>query len=280
MLPARLPAELGISRPKRVVSYLHDEGEDDMKPWPGGGFAPAKPVAGGRAEVTLAGKGRGGNNTFLGGAVGRKKQQALVIFTWPGGSTSRTIKGNMTIRYVMEWCAAFNAECEGLGNRNASGVAPRNDASGGGKNVTPTEHDGNETTNEAHRLQDNVRVSDEAVERDPEVRRRFQAHRALMTNPHGEPPYVWKAKMGKSLEALSATREAARTRLGAKAETAAPEARASTGAAGISAELERLAELHAAGVLDDEEFRAAKARVLGTSSALGRTCSPYLDSAH
>lgn len=42
-------------------------------------------------------------------------------------------------------------------------------------------------------------------------------------------------------------------------------------AEGVSAELERLAGLHAAGVLDDEEFRAAKARVLSTPSNLCRT---------
>ena len=85
-----------------------------MRPWPGGGFAPAKPVAGGHAEVTMAGKGRTGNNAFLGGLGGPKKQQAIVLITWPGGSTTRTIKGNMTIRLVMEWCAQFNAECARL----------------------------------------------------------------------------------------------------------------------------------------------------------------------
>jgi hypothetical protein len=95
------------------------------------GFSPAKPVAGGHAEVTLAGKGRGGSNAFLGGALGSKKQQAFVLFTWPGGSTSRTVKGNMTIRLVMEWCAAFNAECERLGNPSTVGVASRSDAQGG-----------------------------------------------------------------------------------------------------------------------------------------------------
>jgi hypothetical protein len=73
-----------------------------MRPWPGGGFAPAKPVAGGHAEVTLAGNGRSGSDAFLGGAFSPKKQRAFVLFTWPGCSTSRTIKGNMTIRYVME----------------------------------------------------------------------------------------------------------------------------------------------------------------------------------
>ncbi len=41
-----------------------------------------------------------------------------------------------------------------------------------------------------------------------------------------------------------------------------------SGVEGVSAELERLAGLHAAGVLDNEEFRAAKARVLGPPSSL------------
>jgi len=35
---------------------------------------------------------------------------------------------------------------------------------------------------------------------------------------------------------------------------------------GVAAELERLAALHASGALDDDEFRAAKARVLGTAT--------------
>jgi hypothetical protein len=34
------------------------------------------------------------------------------------------------------------------------------------------------------------------------------------------------------------------------------------GGAGVAAELERLAALHSSGMLDDEEFRAAKARIL------------------
>jgi hypothetical protein len=52
----------------------------------------------------------------------------------------------MTIRNVMEWCAAFNTECEMLGNPSASDVAPRSEAQGGGQNVTLIDHDGNETT--------------------------------------------------------------------------------------------------------------------------------------
>ena len=114
--------ESGIRTPDRRVESCEPNGsvvpeyggaEDDMRPWPGGGFAPAKPVAGGHAEVTMAGKGHTGNNAFLGG-LGPKKQQAFVLITWPGGSTSRTVKGNMTIRMVMEWCSQFNAECARL----------------------------------------------------------------------------------------------------------------------------------------------------------------------
>jgi hypothetical protein len=214
-----------------------------MKPWPGGGFAPAKPVAGGHAEVNLAGKGRGGNNAFLGGALGRKKQQAIVVFTWPGGSTSRTIKGNMTIRYVMEWCSAFNAECERLGARNSSDVATESNV---------TDLSGNGTAERAPGSPRNIRVSDEAIERDPEVQRLFQAHRALMKNPHRWPPDKWTARMGESLEALSAAREAVRMRLGSSP----------VSGESISTELDRLARLHATGALDDQEFRAAKKRVL------------------
>jgi hypothetical protein len=33
--------------------------------------------------------------------------------------------------------------------------------------------------------------------------------------------------------------------------------------AGVAAELERLAALYSSGALDDEEFRAAKARIIG-----------------
>jgi hypothetical protein len=80
--------------------------------WPGPGFTPSKPRPGSHAEVTFTGtKGRtGGGIPLL-----TKKNQAIVLITWPGGgSTSRTIKGNFTIRRVMEWCAAFNAECARL----------------------------------------------------------------------------------------------------------------------------------------------------------------------
>jgi len=41
-------------------------------------------------------------------------------------------------------------------------------------------------------------------------------------------------------------------------------ARPAQDGAGVAAELERLATLHSSGVLDDEEFRAAKARIIGT----------------
>jgi hypothetical protein len=72
--------------------------------WPGGGLAPAKPHPGAHAQVQLTGtEGRTGSGIPL-----RKKNQAIVLLTWPGGSASRTVKGNLTIRLVMEWCAAFN----------------------------------------------------------------------------------------------------------------------------------------------------------------------------
>ncbi len=50
------------------------------------------------------------------------------------------------------------------------------------------------------------------------------------------------------------------------AEPAAPEPAAPAPAAGgdSTAELERLAQLHQSGALSDEEFAAAKAKVLGT----------------
>jgi hypothetical protein len=122
-----------------------------MRPWPGGGSAPAKPVAGGQAEVTLAGRGRGGSNAFLGGALGRRKQQAYVLITWPGGgSVSRTVKGNMTIRYVMQWAAEFNQECARLsaGDAVRRGGILRLAGSGGGADVEVVVIDsvGNRTT--------------------------------------------------------------------------------------------------------------------------------------
>ena len=67
-------------------------------------FAPAKPRPGAHAGVQLTGtKGRTGSGIPL-----RKKNQAIVLIRWPGGSAARTVKGNLTIRYVMERCAAFN----------------------------------------------------------------------------------------------------------------------------------------------------------------------------
>jgi hypothetical protein len=46
----------------------------------------------------------------------------------------------------MEWCAAFNAECERLSTHNVVGVASRSDAQGGSPSVTLIDRDGNETT--------------------------------------------------------------------------------------------------------------------------------------
>jgi hypothetical protein len=68
------------------------------------GSPPTKPRPGAHAGVQLTGtRGRTGSGVPL-----RKKNQAIVLITWPGGSAARTVKGNLTIRYVMERCAAFN----------------------------------------------------------------------------------------------------------------------------------------------------------------------------
>jgi hypothetical protein len=68
-------------------------------------FAPAKSRPGAHARVQLTGtKGRTGSQS---GIPLRKKNQAIGLIRWPGGSAARTVKGNLTIRYVMERCAAF-----------------------------------------------------------------------------------------------------------------------------------------------------------------------------
>jgi hypothetical protein len=97
-----------------------------LPPWPGSVSAPAKPRPGCHAEVTLTGtKGRTGGGVI---PLLTKKNQALVLITWLGGSTSRTLKGNWVIRRAMEWCAAFNAECArleaGPSRPRSSGTAP------------------------------------------------------------------------------------------------------------------------------------------------------------
>lgn len=110
----RNPGRVEPCEPSGSVVPQHDGAEDDDETMARRGFCPCEAAVGGRAEVTMAGKGRTGSNAFLGGVGGPKKQQAFVLITWPGGSASRTVKGNMTIRLVMEWCAEFNAECERL----------------------------------------------------------------------------------------------------------------------------------------------------------------------
>jgi hypothetical protein len=74
--------------------------------WPGGGFAPMRPHPGAHAEVVISGtKGR----SAWGIPAGRSKTTAYVHFTSPKQpSTTRTIKGNMTIRYAMDYVDAFN----------------------------------------------------------------------------------------------------------------------------------------------------------------------------
>jgi Short C-terminal domain len=109
----------------------------------------------------------------------------------------------------------------------------------------------------------------------------------LMTNPDREPPDKWAAHTRESLEALWAARKAVHARLSTNALTTAADIPAGPGSGdGVSAELERLARLHTAGAIDDEEFRAAKARVLGTaphlaiSSALSIIASSFSCPAH
>ena len=50
----------------------------------------------------MTGNGRMGSGRMM---PGLKQNQAFVVITWPG---SRTVTGDMTIRFTMEWCAAFN----------------------------------------------------------------------------------------------------------------------------------------------------------------------------
>jgi hypothetical protein len=85
------------------------------------------------------------------------------------------------------------------------------------------------------------------------------------------PDGTTRAKKFKDAAALAkAEVEAGRfNALAAAAETPA----GPTSVEGVSAELERLAGLHTAGLLDNEEFRAAKARILGTPPVLCRAPS-------
>jgi hypothetical protein len=102
--PAGMSTAIGKQECQRPLGRELPTRSGRLPTWPGGGLAPAKPRPGAYAEVQLTGtKGRTGSGTPL-----RKKDQAIVLITWPGGSASRTVKGNLTIRYVMESCAAFN----------------------------------------------------------------------------------------------------------------------------------------------------------------------------
>jgi hypothetical protein len=76
--------------------------------WPGVRTAPALPRPGAHAEVQFpdAKTKTGGSRLF--GLTLRKKTTAYVLVTWPGGSTTRTVTGNLRIRMVMQWCVAFN----------------------------------------------------------------------------------------------------------------------------------------------------------------------------
>ena len=53
-------------------------------------------------------------------------------------------------------------------------------------------------------------------------------------------------------------------RFNAMAVEASPKEVTGSSGSGVAVELERLAALHASGALDDEEFRRAKARIIGS----------------
>jgi hypothetical protein len=76
--------------------------------WPGARTAPALPRPGAHAEVQFpdAKTKTGGSGLF--GLTLRKKTAAYVLVTWPGGSATRKVTGNLRIRMVMQWCEAFN----------------------------------------------------------------------------------------------------------------------------------------------------------------------------
>jgi len=211
-------------------------GQDGKLIWPGVGFAPAQPRPGAHAEVQFPGVKKHGHGLF--GPTARKKTVAYVIITGPSGPVTRTVTGDFRIRQVMAWCSEFNRISETMGA-------------------------------EVRRPPNDVRSSDDAVERDPEVQCRLLAHRALMTNPHGEPAEEWAKHMKESLQALWDAREAARSRLGNNDEAHTtehleqPTPELQRPQKELTSELERLAALHESGALDDEEFRAAKARVIG-----------------
>jgi hypothetical protein len=82
------PAVQSLGEPARPVTRK-------LPRWPGEGLVthkpPARPRHGAHAEVVMAGR-----NT------------AIVHVTWPGGSTTCTIRNLRDIRQAMEWSDAFN----------------------------------------------------------------------------------------------------------------------------------------------------------------------------
>jgi hypothetical protein len=94
--------------------------------WPGVRTAPALPRPGAHAEVQFpeAETKTHGNGLF--GHTLRKKTTAYVRVTWPGGSATRKVTGNVRIRMVTEWCEAFNRISDEYvsGTRRAEATGP------------------------------------------------------------------------------------------------------------------------------------------------------------
>jgi hypothetical protein len=94
--------------------------------WPGVRTAPALPRPGAHAEVQFPEaetktKTRG-NGLF--GLTLPKKATAYVRVTWPGGSATRKVTGNIRIRMVMDWCEAFNRISDAYALRAQQTEAP------------------------------------------------------------------------------------------------------------------------------------------------------------
>ena len=100
---------------------------------------------------------------------------------------------------------------------------------------------------------------------------------ALVTFADGN---VWEKRFIDKPSVTKAQAEA--VRFNALAASGQPAAGAASGSAersarvgtGVSAELEHLAALHSSGMLDDDEFRAAKARIIGGASEHPQPSSP------
>lgn len=77
--------------------------------WPSQGFGPpARPEPGAHAEIQFPGT-SSHSHGLLGVPSLHKKTVAYVMIRTPGGGlVTRTLKGNLRIRFAMEWCEAFN----------------------------------------------------------------------------------------------------------------------------------------------------------------------------